>query len=301
VRLGVSSEAVITLSTEANTNGTDFQSELLASNLVSERDLFCAIALELGIGFLEEIDPDRLIMTQEDRALFLCSRSKHLHVWTMGRDGRTRAVIVPSGMSLNALKDMLHRNPSLLPVLHIATPGALRRAILSRAHKSVADEAKDGLYDRFPDYSARIVATAWQGLVLGAFLVILVLAFAFAPAASFASVHVFFSLFFLACIGLRFAAATAPPASPPQGLNRIPSASLPFTQSSWRSMTRPKWFPSWWKRCSVSSGREASWRSNWSAKATTAKRWTPSRIADCRIMSKSCRCRPATRAPSRRR
>ena len=78
--LRIDPRAVFNLAGQATVNGTDFQSELLASGLVSERDLFCAIASALGVRFLEEIDPERLIMKREDQALFLCSRSKHLHV-----------------------------------------------------------------------------------------------------------------------------------------------------------------------------------------------------------------------------
>ncbi len=226
--LRIDPRAVFNLAGQATVNGTDFQSELLASGLVSERDLFCAIASAVGVRFLEEIDPERLIMKREDQALFLCSRSKHLHVWAVGSDGRTHPVIAPSGMSLPALKGMLRRNRALTQVLCITSPGALRRAILDRASGWLADEARNGLHDRFPGYSAKIVASVGQCMLLGAVLAVLPIAFALAPGESLLVLHVLCSFFFLACVGLRFAAATANPASPPPRLESIPAHTLPY-------------------------------------------------------------------------
>ncbi|WP_442579208.1 glycosyltransferase family 2 protein [Mesorhizobium sp. ASY16-5R] len=227
-RLRVSSDMVIKLAARAGENRTDFQSELLASNLVTENDLFATVAQEFGVGFIDRIDPERLVMRPEDCALFLRTRSKHLHVKVLERDGRALAVIAPSGMSLSTLKSLLHRQKNLLPLLRMTTPQALRRAVLQRTSQSLAIDARNGLYERMPDYSARIVANAWQGVVLGAVLVILALAFTLATSAVLLAMHIFFSLFFFACIILRFAATRAAPAKPPPGLEATPPGDLPF-------------------------------------------------------------------------
>ncbi|MEQ1951798.1 glycosyltransferase family 2 protein [Mesorhizobium yinganensis] len=227
-RLRIASDVVIKLAARAARNGTDFQSELLASNLVSERELFSAIATEFGVGFVDEVDADRLVMRPEDCALFLRTRSRHLHAKIVERDGRAHPLIVPSGMSLRTLKTLLHRKKKLMPMLRITTPQALRRAVLENSRKSLATEARSGLYERMPDYSARIVANAWQGVILGAILVLLALAFTFAISATFLAIHIFFSLFFLGCIGLRFAATRSAQPVPPAGLERTPAVDLPF-------------------------------------------------------------------------
>ena len=227
-RLRISSDVVIKLAARATDNGTDFQSELLASNLVTEHELFSAIAREFGVGFIEEVDPDRLVMRPEDCALFLRTRSKHLHVKIVERDGRAHPLIAPSGMSLSTLKGLLHRQKNLMPMLRITTPQALRRAILEKSRKSLGVDARNGLYERMPDYSARIVANARQGVVLGAILVLLALAITLATSAAFLAMHIFFSLFFLACIALRFAATrTSTPVAPP-GMEATPPGRLPF-------------------------------------------------------------------------
>jgi cellulose synthase/poly-beta-1,6-N-acetylglucosamine synthase-like glycosyltransferase len=225
--LKVDPRAVFKLVGQAAINGTDFQSELLASGLVNEQDLFRAVASEFGVRFLEEVDPERLIMKPEHQALFLSSRSRHLHVWTVER-GQAHPVIAPSGMSLSTLKRMLLEYRTLAPVLCMTTPGALRRAILDKASATLADQARNGLHERLPAYSARIIASIWQAIVLGAVLVILPLGMVLAPQASLLTMHVFFSIFFLACVGLRFAAATVSPVETPPDLARLPADRLPF-------------------------------------------------------------------------
>ena len=67
-------------------------------------------------------------------------------------------------------------------------------------------QATSDLFDRFPDLSARIVANAWQGSIVGALLVALPVALWIAPGGVWLALHFFFSFFFLACVGLRFAA-----------------------------------------------------------------------------------------------
>jgi cellulose synthase/poly-beta-1,6-N-acetylglucosamine synthase-like glycosyltransferase len=226
-RLRIAPGMVLKLASRATANGTDFQSELLASDLVSERDLFATIADEFAVGFLEEIDPDRLIMKPEDRALFLRSRSKHLHAWVMGRNGVTHPVIAPSGMRLTELGKLLRSN-RLKPILYLTSPSALRRAILARASMALVKKARNGLHERFPALSAKDVISPWQAAMLAVLLVTVPLSLVVATWEALLALHVLSSLFFLACVGLRFAAATAQPASTPSGLERIPADTLPF-------------------------------------------------------------------------
>ncbi len=227
-RLRLSPEGVVKLAVRAAENGTDFQTELLASDLVSERELFLAIAGVLGVGFVEEIDPNRLIVKPEDCMMLLRTRSKHLQVWMVDRDGISHPVIAPLGMSLGALKAVLQRRPGVAPLLRITTPLALRRAILAKTRDTLAREAKNRLNDELPGYSARIVTSGGQGSILGIVLCLLVLGLLAAPAGVFIAAHVFFGLFFAACIGLRFAAATVSPAQPLPALERLPRDRLPF-------------------------------------------------------------------------
>ena len=93
----------------------------------------------------------------------------------------------------------------------------LRAALFSRVRLLLARRATSDLFDRFPDLSARLVANGWQGSVLGACLVMLFVALWLRPSDTWLVLHVFFTFFFLACVGLRFAAllsAKRPPVRP---------------------------------------------------------------------------------------
>ncbi|MBS3648546.1 glycosyltransferase [Pseudaminobacter sp. 19-2017] len=226
-RLRLSPDTVIRLAARVKDHGTDFQSELLASNLVSEEELFRAIAEEFRIAFIAELDPDRLVVKPEDRELLLRSRSKHVHVWMLGRDGRTHPLIAPAGMSLGSLKSILQRNGRLLPLLRLTTPRVLRQAILAPSSKSLSEHARNRLYEQFPSLSAKIVATARQGLILGLVMASIPLGFALEPSATLLAVHIFSSLFFLSCGALRFAAAASSPEPTPANLERTPANTLP--------------------------------------------------------------------------
>lgn len=196
---------------QARRNGTDFQSELLASGLVGE-DSFCrALAMELGLDYVAFLDPERLIVRDAHAAAFLQRRSWHIPVKIEEKDGATSYLIAPERLSLGYLRTLLDGHPELSKRLKIIAPKTLRAALFARIRTALVKTATSDLFDRFPAFSARIVANAWQGSVFGAAFVAFPAALLFAPAASHAALHVFFSLFFLACVGLRFAAIRSPP------------------------------------------------------------------------------------------
>ena len=199
------------LAGQARRNGNDFQSELLASGLVDE-DSFCrALAMELGLDYVASLDPERLIVRDANAVAFLRRRSWHIPVKIEEKDGATSCLIAPERLSLAYLRTLLDRYPQLSKRLKIIAPKTLRAALFARLRATLVRTAASDLFDRFPGFSARIVANAWQGLVFGAALVAFPAALLFAPAASLIALHVFFSLFFLACVGLRFAAIRSPP------------------------------------------------------------------------------------------
>ena len=70
-------------------------------------------------------------------------------------------------------------------------------------------QATNDLFDRYPDLSARIVASAWQGAIVGAMLIALPVAVWLSPGGSWVAMHILCSIFFLSCIALRVAATIA--------------------------------------------------------------------------------------------
>ncbi len=196
----------------ARKNGTDFQTELLISGEIGEEDFYRALAVELGLGYAASLEPERLIVTDAIAAAFLRRRTWHIPVKIAEKDGATCYLIAPEQIGLGRLRQMVESRPAIACRLKVISPKILRGALFARVRPILAKAAVSDLFDRFPDFSARIVANAWQGSVLGAALVAFPAALWVAPGETWAGLHFFFSFFFLACVGLRFAALrSAPP------------------------------------------------------------------------------------------
>jgi hypothetical protein len=94
-RLGIGREAAARLAVRARENGTDFQAELLASGDVEEGHVFSEIARELGLSYVEHIDPRRLLIRPEHGMLLLRRGGWHAPVKIEERNGRTALLVVP--------------------------------------------------------------------------------------------------------------------------------------------------------------------------------------------------------------
>src|SRR5690349_13839901 len=64
-RLAVSPGNAAYITLVARGNGTDFQTELLASGLIDEADFYRALAEEIGVGHAEAVEQDRLFISDE--------------------------------------------------------------------------------------------------------------------------------------------------------------------------------------------------------------------------------------------
>jgi hypothetical protein len=211
----------------ARKNGTDFQSELLVSGVIGEDSFYRALATELGVGYVAYLDPERLIAPEQHAVAFLRRRSWHIPVKIAEKDGATSFLIAPERVSLSHLRRLVADRPKILRQLKIATPGSLRAALFARVRPMLAKAATSGLFDRFPAFSARIVANAWQGSVCGAALVAFPVSLSVAPAETWMALHFFFSFFFLACVGLRVAAIRSALPKRPVPVAPVLAADLP--------------------------------------------------------------------------
>ena len=230
-RLSVSLEQAGWLVRLARRNGSGFQAELLASGLVGESAFYRALAAELGLGFVAHVDPGRLIVNETLAISLLRRASWHFPVKLEEADGATTYLVAPDRLDPGRLRGLVERYPRIRGRLKIVAPGVLRRALSARLRPLLARHATVGLFERSPHFSARIVANAWQGFVIGAALVALPAVTLVAPLEAWATLHFFLSFFFLACVGLRFAALyspAAPPAAPASAVRRarLPSYSV---------------------------------------------------------------------------
>lgn len=203
-RLGIQTVDVIGIAARASVNRTTFRDELVASGIVDEEALYRAVAAELGLPFAAEIDPARLLASEAECVMLL----RRLHgprLAKLERKARPASfLIVPD--RIDETKALIARNPASGRRLQVTTPGLLRAALFTRASPLLARRATLGLFEDLPAFSALIVANAWQGFLVGAAIATLPAALALYPAGTFLAAHLFFSFFFLACVGLRFAA-----------------------------------------------------------------------------------------------
>lgn len=226
-RLAITAGDAAYIALLARGNGTDFQTELLASGLIDEAGFSRALAEELGVGHAGIVEQDRLIISDEAAVSCLRRRAMPLTAKLTERDGVTSYLIAPHGLPLGRLRQMIVDRPRIAERLKITSPKALRAALFSRVRLLLARRATSDLFDRFPDLSARLVTNGWQSSILGAALVTLFVALWLQPAGTWLLLHAFFTVFFLACVGLRVAALLA--ARPPRiaALAASPAAELP--------------------------------------------------------------------------
>jgi hypothetical protein len=116
----------------ASRNGTDFQTELLASSLVDEGDFYRLLAEEIGVGHAASVDPDRLIVSDELAVSFLRSHAGHMPIKLAEKDGSTSYLIVPDRTGIGHLRRLVAQHPKIVGRLKIAAAGQLRAAPLTR-------------------------------------------------------------------------------------------------------------------------------------------------------------------------
>lgn len=224
-RLRLRREVVAAITERAERNGTDFLRELVASRRVSPECAYRAIADEAGLKYVEDLSPQRLL-TPHDAALTLLSAARGPYVARLQEPGwSTSHVVAPE--RIDQLSAVVERHPGLRERLKVTSLAAMRRAMLVRAQPALERLALDGLAEKFPQFSARVVANAWQGFVLGITVVALPVAVSIHPQFAYGALHVLVSFFFLGCVALRFAAVTAMPPPRTAALQKIPAEEMP--------------------------------------------------------------------------
>ena len=214
----------------AGINGTTFIGELLVSGAISQEAFYAAVARVLALPFLAEIDADALIMRDREGLVALRHRRGARLASLRGPAGRSLIVLAPDEDMFGRLRALLADRPDIAARLRIATPRALRNAIERRCRRLLLRRATHTLFDLLPACSARIVVQGRQGFLAGALLGLYAALFLVAWGAATFAVHVFFSLFFMACVMLRLAAvrraAPAPPAIAALQPERMPRYSV---------------------------------------------------------------------------
>lgn len=213
-RLGLSESATGRLARRAELNATSFQVELMASGLVDEEELCHGIATELGLPLVARISPERLVLRERDGATVLRATRGASHAMLRESGDRLAVLLSPARLELADMARLVADRPRLLDRIRVVVPSALRAAVIARTSRQLLGDATDRLHLDRPRYSAKTVLTGRQGVLLGALLVAVPVAFLFNAPAAWLGLHIVFSLFFLACVALRM--AVLPSARPPR-------------------------------------------------------------------------------------
>ncbi|WP_274427214.1 glycosyltransferase [Chelativorans sp. YIM 93263] len=227
--MSLSYRELLAVEQRAYLTGVSFQTELLASGMVDEVELYRALAAHLHLGFVDRLAPEQLLMRSHE-AVEALRRPDGVHtVQALDGAGGTMVLIAPGRIDLFQMRRYLWRYPRLAERMSIAPPSVLRRAVRERARNSLLRIANGGLFEASPRFSARYVVTAWQGVVIGAFVATLGLSLFLWTAPSLLILHCFLSLAFFACILLRLVAGEAvrKTSGPPPLLGEIRAEEMP--------------------------------------------------------------------------
>lgn len=128
IPLQVATEAAI----RARNEGYDFQTALLASDAVSRTGLLHAIADELGLGAVEAIDPERIVIKPGDAITLLRGRNGRVPVKLIGKDGDIVFLITTERLRLAAMREQIARRPTLARHLHLVDPTSCEQRCSTR-------------------------------------------------------------------------------------------------------------------------------------------------------------------------
>lgn len=215
-RLAVPRDAALDMAVQAREQRHSFQSMLVASGLASSSDLTRAIAEDLGLDYIETIDPDRLLIDENHAATVLRGRNGQVPVKLLERNGLVSFLITSKAIALNRMRLWIADHPALASRLKMVEPGQLRQAVLASKQPALLHKAVNGLSERYPEMSARVVVNAWQGIMVGIILTLLPVGLVLAPDMVLGILHVAATFFFFLCVALRFAALASSKSSLPR-------------------------------------------------------------------------------------
>jgi cellulose synthase/poly-beta-1,6-N-acetylglucosamine synthase-like glycosyltransferase len=196
----------------AAANGTTIEKELIARRLILPEPYYRWLAGELGLDYVDRINPDEIVCLASDDVLL--RRDGPLR---LSRANGHATVIVPEARRLEAEKARLRDRPALRRRLIVASPATIRRAVWQSGDLHRVRQSTFGLDQDHREHSARQVLTGTQGFIFALMLCLCIAAFVAWPFSAFTVLHVILTLFFSGGIILRLIAlATAIRRTPPE-------------------------------------------------------------------------------------
>lgn len=225
-RLGFSPETVERLAHICGAQG-DIVSALESIGVCTRGQIVEALAGELGLQWLETIEPQRMLLNDDQLLMLLRGNGSHLPVRYLHRNGYVCYLLSAKAIRPHRLQAGLRNRPGFVKHVRIVDDRTLRAALIKRGRPLLSSIAVNGLSQRHPEMSARIVANAWQGIVVGVLVSVLPVGIVLAPMLVLTLMHAFATLFFFACVVLRFLAAVAVGPAKRKRAPALPAGNVP--------------------------------------------------------------------------
>lgn len=202
--LGIGRPAVAAASEASGRNRTTMERELIAAGVIRPARYYEALARMLGLPYLEAIPPEAVVPVRHLDAVL-----RRPHLLGVHAGGQLRHIVAPTAREIPDLLQRLDRHPGLRDRMAVAAPATIRQAVWNARADERTRETVRRLAERVGGASAATVATARQGFVAGLGLSAVFAAALMARGVFGAGLHVLLSIFFFACVALRFAAFVA--------------------------------------------------------------------------------------------
>lgn len=203
LKLGIGKPTIARAAELARHNGTAIEDELLANGWINADSYYAALARMLQLPFLDQLDI-RLIHDNEALDTQLTRPTMvRLHYMQQGMHA-----MVPQARQIAALNARFEAKPELRPQFVVTTPKALRAAVWNAGARRRINDSVNGLFERSPELSARIVLLGKQGFFAGVAITALVTGAIFNDAVVLA-LHGSISIFYLAAMMIRIVALTS--------------------------------------------------------------------------------------------
>lgn len=202
--LGIGVHTWLAVTSRAVSIGVPFQAELIASGVVTEEEFIRALAKFMQVGFLANIKAEGLILTEEQSFQAL-GRQKGLPIVSaLNRSGKCVLLIAPAQIDLEEITKYLKHHPEMCEKMFFVPTSVLRNALGRRAKNETLRKALGGLLTTFPQFSARVVLTGRQGLMVGLMLAGDFVCLVNWPSTTLLITHIVLSLCCFFCVALKF-------------------------------------------------------------------------------------------------
>jgi cellulose synthase/poly-beta-1,6-N-acetylglucosamine synthase-like glycosyltransferase len=205
-------------------NATSFLEELYASDDADDALIAACIAHEAGLLF-DEIGTDVHVVAPTVPNFVALRHIRHAVVVT--RDHTALIYIAPTLQEIAMFKRHLPQSQDIATRLRITTPAHLSEFLRLHYERALAENAVNLVETTSQGFSARIVVTGRQGILLGLSTASILFGLALAPSYLWFILHMLFSVFFSGCILLRLLAMRATMRRETRVLPTVPARKLP--------------------------------------------------------------------------